>query len=239
MQTPIPTSGQQSWIDSWDNLLPNQEIATFDDPFAQLTPEQLSSLANLSRIHWLFKTGKASPEGPSGQEAKRIEQAFAQNGINVNWLLSQREVVRQRRIEQVNNQNINGQRVKLPGLTMALAWNGAQQVTHFLLMPYLGECSHVPPPPSNQVVYVEAVVPVEMRNPTNSFFPWMWVEGVIKFAVTTHTTYRMDGWMRLESSYAIAPTTITPCSPKDIAHVFAQRTRTERAQLYPRLIDLS
>lgn len=244
METVRSNIPQAALLQSWEDLLPNSESPGFDDPFAQLNSEQLERLAILSRIRWLLQIKKVSPEGSSAQEAKEIEQSFVQMGIDVNWLLSQRDIVRQRRIEQANNPANNGRQVKLPGLILPLAWDEAQRVSHFLLLPELGPCSHVPTPPANQVVYVKPSSLIELRsqsaqeNPIDLSSLWMWVKGTLRFEVTVHKAYRLDGWLRLESSYKIDDPIITPCTSKDRAEVFAWRNRAATAQLYPKLTEL-
>lgn len=47
---------------------------------------------------------------------------------------------------------LNGQRVKIAGFVVPLDIN-KKKVKEFLLVPYFGACIHLPPPPSNQVVY--------------------------------------------------------------------------------------
>ena len=47
----------------------------------------------------------------------------------------------------------DGKRVKIPGFVVPLEGT-AELTTEFLLVPYFGACIHVPPPPSNQIVYV-------------------------------------------------------------------------------------
>lgn len=49
---------------------------------------------------------------------------------------------------------LNGKRVSIPGFMVPLA-DDLQVVTQFLLVPYAGACIHVPPPPPNQIVFVE------------------------------------------------------------------------------------
>ncbi|WP_134617259.1 DUF3299 domain-containing protein, partial [Pseudomonas aeruginosa] len=46
----------------------------------------------------------------------------------------------------------------------------------FLLVPYYGACIHVPPPPSNQIVYVKTAKGVQMDELYQPF----WVEGTFK-----------------------------------------------------------
>ena len=54
----------------------------------------------------------------------------------------------------------NGQVVRLPGYIVPLEYDGAG-VTAFILVPYVGACIHVPPPPANQLVMVTAEEPYE------------------------------------------------------------------------------
>lgn len=49
---------------------------------------------------------------------------------------------------------LQGKTVSIPGFMVPLE-DDAQEVTEFLLVPYAGACIHVPPPPPNQMVYVQ------------------------------------------------------------------------------------
>ena len=62
---------------------------------------------------------------------------------------------------------LDGTRVRLAGYMTPLSFDDAE-VGEFLLVPYVGACVHVPPPPANQIVYVEVdgTVPIlEMWEP--------------------------------------------------------------------------
>lgn len=50
-------------------------------------------------------------------------------------------------------QELNGSMVKIPGFVIPLEGD-ENFVTEFLLVPYMGACIHVPPPPPNQIIYV-------------------------------------------------------------------------------------
>ena len=67
---------------------------------------------------------------------------------------------------------LNGQLVKLPGFVVPLDVTGGK-VASFLLVPYFGACIHQPPPPPNQIVYVEFAEPVEIE----SMYDPVWVTG--------------------------------------------------------------
>jgi uncharacterized protein len=49
---------------------------------------------------------------------------------------------------------LDGKTVSIPGFMVPLE-DDLDKVTEFLLVPYAGACIHVPPPPPNQMVYVE------------------------------------------------------------------------------------
>ncbi|MEM9012389.1 MAG: DUF3299 domain-containing protein [Pseudomonadota bacterium] len=57
----------------------------------------------------------------------------------------------------------NGKTVRIPGFVVPLAFAGAG-VTSFILVPYVGACIHVPPPPANQLVLVTAERPYEVEG---------------------------------------------------------------------------
>lgn len=54
----------------------------------------------------------------------------------------------------------NGETVRLSGYIVPLDYDGTG-VTLFLLVPYVGACVHVPPPPANQLVLVSTKRPYE------------------------------------------------------------------------------
>ena len=68
----------------------------------------------------------------------------------------------------------NGKTVRLPGFVVPLDYSG-RGVTALLLVPYVGACIHVPPPPPNQLVYVTTDKPYEF----DGLFAAVWVTGVL------------------------------------------------------------
>ena len=56
------------------------------------------------------------------------------------------------------NKNLEDKEVKLPGYVIPLEYYG-REINTFLLVPYIGACIHVPPPPPNQIVYVDSTKP--------------------------------------------------------------------------------
>ncbi|MGF1553503.1 MAG: DUF3299 domain-containing protein [Paracoccaceae bacterium] len=69
----------------------------------------------------------------------------------------------------------DGKRVRLPGYMVPMGYDGTG-VSDFLLVPYVGACIHVPPPPPNQIVMVTATAPYEVSG----YFEPIWVTGTMQ-----------------------------------------------------------
>jgi hypothetical protein len=71
--------------------------------------------------------------------------------------------------------SLDGKRVHMGGYVVPLDFE-ATRVKEFLLVPFVGACIHVPPPPANQIVYVKADQGFEVKG---TFDP-VWVTGTLK-----------------------------------------------------------
>ena len=71
---------------------------------------------------------------------------------------------------------LNGREVKLPGYIVPLGFTAEGEVNEFLLVPYFGACIHVPPPPSNQTVYVKSKQSIKLEELYEPF----WVTGAMQ-----------------------------------------------------------
>ena len=71
-------------------------------------------------------------------------------------------------------ESLDGEFVKIPGFVVPLEGD-ADSITEFLLVPYFGACIHVPPPPSNQIVYVKFAKGVPVAN----LYDAVWVTGTL------------------------------------------------------------
>lgn len=65
-----------------------------------------------------------------------------------------------------------GQDIRIPGYVVPLEGDD-KNITEFLLVPYFGACTHVPPPPANQIILVK----VPKGVPLDSLYDPVWVEG--------------------------------------------------------------
>jgi len=57
----------------------------------------------------------------------------------------------------------NGRLVRIPGYVVPLDYDG-DGVTSFILVPYVGACIHVPPPPPNQLIFVTTETPYQVAG---------------------------------------------------------------------------
>jgi hypothetical protein len=86
---------------------------------------------------------------------------------------------------------LDGKRVRIGGYVVPLDFD-ATKVKEFLLVPFVGACIHVPPPPPNQIIYVKAADAFEIAG---QFDP-VYVTGTLKterqFTGLAATGYTMD-----------------------------------------------
>jgi hypothetical protein len=77
------------------------------------------------------------------------------------------------------NKELDQARVRLPGFVVPIGTPTNGVVREFYLVPYIGQDIHVPPPPSNQMVYVRSATGIA--------------------AVAVHEAYWVTGKMRVET----------------------------------------
>lgn len=89
--------------------------------------------------------------------------------------------------------DLDGQVIRMAGFVTPLAFDGPNLV-EFLLVPYVGACVHVPPPPANQIV---VVTDFRDRRRDKGLLHPVRVAGVLRAAasdtVYARAEYRIDG----------------------------------------------
>ncbi len=78
------------------------------------------------------------------------------------------------------NKRLDGAYIRMPGYIIPLEM-GAKGVTDFVLVPYVGACIHVPPPPPNQLVIVRA----RKAWPNEELWSPVWVVGTMRTQLQT------------------------------------------------------
>lgn len=91
---------------------------------------------------------------------------------------------------------LNGQRISIGGYIVPLDFESTT-IKEFLLVPFVGACIHVPPPPANQIIFVTSATGIEI---TGQFDP-VTVTGTIK----TETAFTGLA----DAGYSLAAETVT------------------------------
>jgi len=68
---------------------------------------------------------------------------------------------------------MNGKNVRIPGFIVPVEFIGEKQVSTFFLVPYFGACLHMPPPPPNQIIYIETEKGITLE----SLYEPVWISG--------------------------------------------------------------
>lgn len=192
---------------TWAELQPSPQV-DFAAAFGQLSQRQLQDLATLAQLRWWLADQQISPNSAEAQQAEQLAQSLSQQGLDLKVLLPQ---VYQVQAEANDTTAVINQPIKLTGHVLPLTRvTPGQRVSQFLLVPYVGACIHVPPPPPNQVIYLETPTPIE---PPAAFTP-VWITGQLRPQAATYELFRVDGSRPVQASYALTLTSLTKVTAK-------------------------
>jgi hypothetical protein len=90
-------------------------------------------------------------------------------------------------------EELNDVQVKIAGYVLPLDFE-ATTIREFLLVPYVGACIHVPPPPPNQIIHVTSEEGVEV----NGIFEPMWITGTLQTASVSNDLAEIGYQMTLD-----------------------------------------
>ena len=71
------------------------------------------------------------------------------------------------------NENLDGAMIRIPCFVVPLEFDEEQTISQFFLVPYFGACLHMPPPPPNQIILVNAPKGIQM----SALYDPFWIEG--------------------------------------------------------------
>jgi len=153
--------------------------------------DQTASLPDATEIEWqdLVPDDFVPPENPyitmSQEEIDKLMDGSEESNAEVARIteeLSYAPVVSE----------LDGKRIKLPAYITPLEYDGSALIKEFLLVPYVGACIHVPPPPANQIVHAESRKAVKF----NGMYEPVWAIGTIRAETITselaESGYRLD-----------------------------------------------
>jgi len=183
---------------TWENLVP--KALPLHDPVDDLPPQQRQDLLILDYLREQTKSGSLPKGDPMFGENIELTNKLERAGISVEALLQRleefdMEVIRR---GEMIVQDLDQKNVRLAGYALPLEFSGTG-VNEFLLVPYVGACIHVPPPPPNQIVFVRVKEPFKPRS---QFTP-VWVTGQISAKAVTKSLSLVDGKGSIHTGYSM------------------------------------
>lgn len=176
---------------TWETLVP--ELPVHNDPLAGLSVEEID------QIEWIIYLRMSLPDeiAPEYEEFhNEVAQALpklAKAGIDIDEIIADRKY----RSSALNSE-LDGKLVRLPGYLLPLDLSG-NAVTDFLVVPYVGACIHVPPPPPNQIVFAVSATPVPYE--IDRLFVPVSVTGRIKTKALSKELFLVDGSSDIDIGY--------------------------------------
>ena len=149
----IPSASEAVTPVEWQDL-PDPASQQFEDPYRDLGQETLEGGVAVARLRAMQEqTGTLE-----GDDAVRLEAGLAklgEQGIDADWLISQRWIVAERREVAATSGNaaFDGQEITLSGFAIP-APTDEDGTSVFYLVELPGLCSHMPPPPPNQLIRI-------------------------------------------------------------------------------------
>ncbi len=195
----LPVLAQQVRQLNWDDLIPAHLLA--GDPLEKLRPDQKDMVYwVINMLQTLPKRGLQTEE--DYQQIDELMPSLRKAGIDI--------VKVQAKIKEIQTsivKELDGQLVRMPGYLLPLEVSSAK-VTEFLLVPYVGACIHVPPPPLNQIIYAKAAQ--DNGYESKKIFEPVWVTGVISVKSMNKELYLVDGSSGIDIGYGMQANKIEP-----------------------------
>ncbi len=143
---------------SWSRLAP-ENGRPFNDPFTKMSTNQLSNLSFVVRIQRLIAEEKIQPDGVDAKEAKTVAQKLEEEGVDIDWLMTQRKRVLQVRKLQVESlsksivKSLGEKQIALIGYVIPIKVSHGK-LTEFFLVSTSAACSNEAAPSRLKVVFV-------------------------------------------------------------------------------------
>jgi hypothetical protein len=195
----LPLMAEEVRQITWKDLVP-AHLADID-PVAHLTPEQQDL------VGWIMYMLETLP--PRTADTEDLYESLDQEmPLLKKYNIDLKQIMeRTREIQTAVVKELDGQDVRMPGYLLPLEITDGK-VTEFLLVPYVGACIHVPPPPPNQIVHVK-LDPEDGLKSGNLFDP-VWVTGKIKAKSMVKDLFLIDGSANIDIGYTMQADRVEP-----------------------------
>ena len=184
----------------WKDLAPPWDET--QNPLTQLSNEQQDDVFTI-----FYGPHYRDPSGKKNADEQKAYDDLAASGVDPATLLAKIEKLSQEADmrDRTLVSELNGHVIKLPGYVLPLDFEGTL-VRSFLLVPYVGACIHVPPPPPNQIVHVQ----LEQGFESKELYAPVWVTGRIRAGMAKTSLSLVDGSTDVNFGYALQATKVEP-----------------------------
>ena len=190
---------------NWDDLVPSAE--PLENPFIHLTVDQQYELTDIAQARADVRAGYITKVSPEYEESIELTHKLQREGIDVEGLLVKAAELGAE-IERRNQSvvaELEGEMIRMPGYALPLEYS-EEGVTEFLLVPYIGACIHVPPPPPNQIVFVR----VTQEFKAADLYTPVWITGRIAIQQGSRSLSLVDGQAMIATGYALDGILVEP-----------------------------
>ena len=189
----------------WNNLVP--QMAPLDNPFAALSMNQRTDFEVLVGIRDMKRRGFLPGVNETSGNETEIRERLTRQGLIVDDYIVEYERLEQEIIKRnkMTNAELDGQIVRIPGYALPLEHRNTG-MKDLLLVPYVGACIHVPPPPANQIVYVT----LKTGYVSTNLYEPVWITGRIKIKATNQSLTYVDGTAGIDTAYTLEGEQVEP-----------------------------
>ncbi len=195
----LPLMAQEVRQITWKDLVP-AHLADVD-PVAHLTPDQQDLVGWM--LYMLETLPPRTPETEDLYESIDQEMPLLKKyDIDLEAIMKQTQMIRTAVVDE-----LDGQQVRLAGYLLPLEVI-ENRVVEFLLVPYVGACIHVPPPPPNQIVHVKSDRVKDLKR--GGLFDPVWVTGQITAKSMAKDLFLIDGTASIDIGYTMQADRVEP-----------------------------
>jgi uncharacterized protein len=190
----------------WQDL--QGKVPPYQDPFADLTEDQLYNLSVYGRITEMKKLYPSYELTDAMlKEAEDAKAQLIKEKVDIDEMFAQREIIieKRRKAASVTNDLLANREIEMSGYMLALEFDNGE-VSEFLLVPTIGACSHKPIPPANQLIYVKAKESIAAGSP---YMP-IKITGTLRITPSTQDLYLVDGKKEIKMAYSLENAIVEP-----------------------------
>lgn len=207
-------AAKQTQVIKWDNLMP--KMTPLQNPLDALPTDLWDAFNDIN--YW-----KRLQEGPlndarkaelkeAEKKAQKAFGVFEAKGVKPETVFK----AQQDYLDEIERRGklvvreLEGEQVAISGYLLPLNFS-EEGIKEFLLVPYVGACIHVPPPPPNQMIYLTSEEAYKLKD----MFEPVTVSGTLKIEAVSKKLSLVDGSEMVDSGYKMQAKNIGPYAESD------------------------